>query len=147
MTMTKTGGHLQATVGDAVDDHAHAASGQSLICNNAQRRLLIGCPEDRDPGVDLAQAGTCRDQHAIGRQRAQLGGMSVEGGTLGVGHGGDEVIARRVQEKKTHSLTRRSFHPSSPRCAVTADHARGPTAKPAGKRHSHLFGAAPAPRP
>jgi hypothetical protein len=72
----------------------------SLICNNAPRRLLIGCPEDRDPGVDLAQAGTCRDQHAIGRQRAQLGGMSVEGGTLGVGHGGYEVIARRVQEKK-----------------------------------------------
>jgi hypothetical protein len=38
------------------------------------------------------------DQHAIGQQFVQPADESVEGGTLGVGHGGDEVIARRVHE-------------------------------------------------
>ena len=81
------------------------AAGHRLTGNDAPCRLLIGCLEDRDPGVDLAQARTGHDQHAIGQQRAQPGGMSVEGRALGAGHGGDEVIARRVQEQDPFAHT------------------------------------------
>lgn len=55
-------------------DHA----GHRLAGDDAPRRLLIGCLEDRDPGVDLAQARPCRDQHALGQQPAQPGGMSLK---------------------------------------------------------------------
>jgi hypothetical protein len=73
------------------------------VPHGARRRT--GCLEDRDPGVDLAQARTGHDQHAIGQQRAQPGGMSVEGRELGAGHGGDEVIARRVHEQDPFAHT------------------------------------------
>ena len=60
---------------------------------------LAGGLEDRDAGVDLAQARARRDQQVIGQQPVQPGGVGVESSPLGAAHGRDEVIPWRMHEK------------------------------------------------
>ena len=68
------------------------AAGHRFAGDNPLRFTLAGCLENRDAGVDLAQARARRDQQAVGQQPAQPGGVGVESSPLGAAHGRDEVI-------------------------------------------------------
>jgi hypothetical protein len=47
---------------------AHVPAGShGLTGNNAPRRILAGCLENHDPGVELAQAWTRGDEHTVGQ--------------------------------------------------------------------------------
>src|SRR5512132_1373796 len=74
------------------------AAGHRVVGDDGLRRLLVGGLEDPDPGVDLPEGGAGQDQHPVGQQPPQPGGVGGEGGPLLVGHGRREVVPRRVQE-------------------------------------------------
>ena len=75
------------------------AAGHRLAGDDPPCFLFAGSLENRDAGVDLAQARARRDQQAVGQQPAQPGAVSVEGSPLGAAHGRDEVIPWRMHEK------------------------------------------------
>ena len=101
------------------------AAGYRLVGDNLLRLTLTGRLENRDAGVDPAQARARRNQQAVGQQLPQPGGVGVERSPLGAAHGRDEVIPWRMHEKDplAHAPTLPLLWAlRMPRCRPREDH-------------------------